>query len=95
MLIKFRGSLQKITENTVIPFLVRKRVCRIRTIVVADTCQRKGMGKALMQQIEQWAQAEKVVDIRLEVMKFNKNVPKFHELLGFRLHSQNLSKTIV
>ncbi|MBT3205087.1 MAG: GNAT family N-acetyltransferase [Gammaproteobacteria bacterium] len=85
----------KIIENTVIPFLVRKRVCRIGTIVVADTCQRKGMGKALMQKIEQWAQAEKVDDIRLEVMEFNKNAQKFYELLGFRVHSQNLSKTIV
>ena len=85
----------KITENKDIPFLVRKKVCRIGTIVVADTCQRKGMGQALMQKIEQWAQGEKVDDIRLEVMQFNKNAQKFYELLGFKVHSQNLSKAIV
>ena len=85
----------RITENTEITFLVRKKVCRIGTIVVADTQQRKGLGKAMMQKIEQWALDAGADEIVLEVMQFNSNAQQFYDSIGYANQSHILSKSIV
>lgn len=92
---KVQGFISaKITENTEITFLVRKKVCRIGTIVVADTHHRKGIGKAMMQKIEQWALDAGADEIRLEVMEFNNNAQEFYDSIGYENQSRILYKSL-
>jgi ribosomal protein S18 acetylase RimI-like enzyme len=84
----------RITENTEIPFLVSKKICRVGTIVVSEDFQGTGMGKLLMLNSEQWAQSEGAVEIRLEVMEFNGKAQKFYDTIGFQTQSRILSKKI-
>jgi len=92
---KVKGFITaKITENTEITFLVRKKVCRIGTIIVADAFQRKGIGKAMMQKTEQWALDSGADEIRLEVLAFNNDAHDFYDSIGFETQSRILSKSI-
>jgi ribosomal protein S18 acetylase RimI-like enzyme len=84
----------RLTENTGIPFLVSKKVCRVGTIVVLNKFQGLGIGKLLMKHIEKWAQSEGAEEIRLEVMEFNSNAQKFYDSIGFQTHSHILAKII-
>ena len=84
----------RLTENTIIPFLIHKKVCRVGTIVVAETVQGNGIGRAMMRKIEQWAMDNKADEIRLEVMEFNKGAHEFYDSLGFGVTSRILSKLV-
>lgn len=84
----------KITENTEISFLVRKKICRIGTIIVAQSLRRKGIGKMMMKKIEQWAIEAGADEIRLEVMEFNASAQDFYDSIGFEAQSRILSKSI-
>ena len=84
----------KIMGTTDIPFLVDQKICRIGTIVVDETLQRKGVGKALMAKIEQWAVEMNADELRLGVMEFNANARLFYESLGYETQLRNLSKTL-
>jgi ribosomal protein S18 acetylase RimI-like enzyme len=84
----------RITENTEIPFLVSKKICRVGTIVVSEGFQGLGMGKLLMKNAEQWAQSEDAAEIRLEVLEFNGHAQNFYNTIGFKTQSRILSKII-
>lgn len=84
----------KITENTDIPFLTRRKVCRIGTIGVLDEHQNKGIGGELMSAIEKWTADCGADEIRLEVMEFNKNAKLFYNSKGYINSSQIMTKVI-
>ena len=77
-----------------LPFLKHKKVCRIGTIVVSESQQKKGLGKQLMAEVEHWAKRRGATEIKLEVMEFNQGALRFYDTLGFRTQSRILSKTI-
>ncbi len=84
----------KITENTEVPFLIRRKVCRIGTIVVLDSHQNKGIGGKLMSAIEEWAADSGAKEVRLEVMAFNENARLFYYKCGYLTSSQIMAKII-
>jgi len=77
----------RITQNLDISFIQSHKVCRVNTIVVDDSVQAKGVGKALMAKITQWATALQATEMRLEVMEFNEGALGFYESLG--MHTQS------
>jgi len=82
----------KITENTDIPFLTRRKVCRIGTIVVLEERQNRGIGGELMSAIEKWTADCGADEVRLEVMEFNENAQLFYNNKGYFNSSRIMTK---
>ncbi len=96
---KFEGTVigfitAKITQNLDVSFLSTNKICRIGTIVVSENHQSKGIGKMLMEYAEKWAKDAGALEIRLEVMEFNKSGQRFYETLGYDIQSRILAKPI-
>ncbi|MGR5193173.1 N-acetyltransferase family protein [Vibrio rotiferianus] len=83
-----------ITQNETISFLIKDPTCRIGTIVVDENQKSKGVGRALMTAVEQWARESGATQVRLEVMEFNHNAQQFYDKLGFVPNSRLMMKCL-
>ncbi|HHB1594918.1 TPA: N-acetyltransferase family protein [Vibrio campbellii] len=83
-----------ITQNETISFLIKDPICRIGTIVVDENQKSKGVGRALMAAVEQWAHESGATQVRLEVMEFNHNAQQFYDKLGFVPNSRLMMKCL-
>ena len=83
-----------ITQNETISFLIKDPICRIGTIVVDENQKSKGVGRALMAAVEQWARESGATQVRLEVMEFNHNAQQFYNKLGFTPNSRLMMKCL-
>lgn len=83
-----------ITQNETISFLIKDPICRIGTIVVDENQKSKGVGRALMTAVEQWARESGATQVRLEVMEFNHNAQQFYDYLGFVPNSRLMMKCL-
>ncbi len=70
------------------------RFCRIGSISVTESARGQGIGRALMQAIEAWAQSEGATDLRLSVWEFNRRAISFYEELGYTTRSRLMFKPI-
>ena len=61
----------------------RTHVARIYSMVVAENCRRRGVGKRMMEFIEKWCREQDVELILLEVYPDNVAALKFYEGSGF------------
>lgn len=77
------------------PFLHKSQYCLVRTIVVSNEQQKNGLGKRLLEEVEQWAKAQNIAEIRLEVMEFNRGAQSFYAKQGYHTQSRVLAKSIV
>lgn len=84
----------RITINETVPFLAKQPICRIGTVVVDQNNQFRGVGKALMDKCKEWAIGSGAVEIRLEVMNFNRQARDFYERLGYGVQSNIMAKHI-
>lgn len=66
-----------------IPLLVRRRFAVIDTLVVAEKCRRRGVGRALMGAAHQWARWRGLDRVELTVWEFNRAAVAFYESLGY------------
>lgn len=66
-----------------IPVFIPRRYAMVDTIVVRRAYQRSGVGRMLMARAEQWAQAQGVDEIDLNVWEFNAGAVAFYEGLGY------------
>ena len=83
-----------ITQNETISFLIKDPICRIGTIVVDENQKSKGVGRALMATVEQWARESGASQVRLEVMEFNRDAQQFYDRLGFTPNSRLMMKCL-
>ncbi|AYO12635.1 GNAT family N-acetyltransferase [Vibrio campbellii] len=83
-----------ITQNETISFLIKDPICRIGTIVVDENQKSKGVGRALMATVEQWARESGALQVRLEVMEFNRDAQQFYDRLGFVPNSRLMMKCL-
>ncbi|MFM2485504.1 GNAT family N-acetyltransferase [Celerinatantimonas yamalensis] len=83
-----------ITQNETIPFLVKFPICRIGSIVVDEHHRSRGVGRALMNAVHQWAREQGAKQVRLEVMAFNHKAHQFYTTLGFSQHSFIMAKPL-
>ncbi|RLA40170.1 MAG: GNAT family N-acetyltransferase [Gammaproteobacteria bacterium] len=84
----------KITENTDIPFLTKRKICRIGTIVVLEEYQNSGVGSELMCAIEKWTADCGADEVRLEVMEFNESAQLFYNDKGYTNSSRIMTKVM-
>ncbi|TOG45219.1 GNAT family N-acetyltransferase [Vibrio parahaemolyticus] len=83
-----------VSQNEVIPFLVKTPICRVGTIVVDESARASGIGTQLMAKCSDWAKSQGAEQIRLEVMAFNGHTQKFYAKLGFAEQSKTLWETV-
>ncbi|WP_428243625.1 N-acetyltransferase family protein [Gynuella sp.] len=92
---KIVGFLTAVVElNQTIPFLVAGPICRVGTLIVDERHRSKGIGKQLMSECERLAIDQGALEIRLEVMEFNRGAQSFYETLGFQTQSRMLSRPL-
>lgn len=68
------------------------RVCFVSTVVVEATERQKGVGRALVGEIERWARDNGAADIRLNVYAFNAEATRLYENLGYAVRSHTMGK---
>jgi ribosomal protein S18 acetylase RimI-like enzyme len=67
---------------------------RVGTICVLEGMRGRGIGRTLMEHVEQWAVTRGAMEIRLEVWKFNTSAVALYEELGYEIRSFSMSKSI-
>jgi diamine N-acetyltransferase len=60
-----------------------RRLCWIRKLVVTHSYRGQGVGRHLMQQVEQWAKDHGVFEVELLVWAFNRPAFDFYTELGY------------
>jgi GNAT superfamily N-acetyltransferase len=71
-----------------------RRLCWIRKLVVTHSYRGQGVGRHLMQQLEQWAKGHGVFDIELLVWAFNRPAFDFYTELGYAPCNHVFGKTL-
>jgi ribosomal protein S18 acetylase RimI-like enzyme len=71
------------------------RIGRIGTVGVTAEWRGHGMGRALMQQAQAWAQARGATELRLHVWAFNEAARRLYEELGYELRQFTLAKPLI
>lgn len=84
----------KLADTSAVSFLMPRRICRVGTIVVAQTHKRLGVGKNLLRHVEEWATTNAADEIRLEVFEFNDEAISFYEAQEFEPQSRIMAKTL-
>jgi ribonuclease HI len=89
------GLIQlSVREIADMPIMVSRRYVKISDLCVAEDCQRRGVGSALMEAAEAWGKKHNAANIELMVWEFNKDAQAFYKKTGYRTVSRNLWKDI-
>ena len=83
-----------IREAPAYPLLVPRRYAVIDTLEVSPAFQRTGVGRALMNQAEEWVASQGVGVIELNVYEFNLGAQAFYKQLGYTTYSCKMSKNL-
>ena len=66
-----------------IPIRIPCRACQVDNIVVTQEYRRRGVGKALMEMVHQWAGQMKLDRLELSVWDFNEDAQDFYRGFGY------------
>ncbi len=92
---KLIGFAHAIVKDTpVIPILVPRQYANIESIVVKSGFQNRGIGRILMNAMQEWAIAKGATSIELNVYEFNEIAVSFYEKLGYQTFSRKMSKEL-
>jgi ribosomal protein S18 acetylase RimI-like enzyme len=75
--------------------LIPRRYVVVDTLAVAEGWRSQGIGRALMQQAETWANERGISEIELSVWEFNQRALALYEKLGYRTMRRYMSKGII
>jgi ribosomal protein S18 acetylase RimI-like enzyme len=81
-------------ESPHYPVLTPRRFAVLDTLAVSPAFHRTGVGRALMQQAEEWAVGQGVSEVELNVYEFNLGAQAFYRQLGYTTHSRKMSKKL-
>ena len=76
------------------PILVPRQYAVVDCIAIKSGFQHHGIGKALMLEMQAWAEINGASAIELNVYEFNQNAIAFYERLGYRAVSRKMGKAI-
>ena len=76
------------------PVFVPRRYATVDGIVVKSGFQNHGIGKILMDKMQEWAIAGCATSIELNVYEFNETAISFYERLGYQTLSRKMSKEL-
>jgi ribosomal protein S18 acetylase RimI-like enzyme len=77
-----------------IPILVPRRIAVVENLAVREGFRRTGVGRALMRQVECWAEDRGASEIELGVYEFNKAAISFYSKLGYSTSRRRLGKRL-
>ena len=92
---KLVGLVHAILRDTpAFPIFVPRRYAIVDSIVVKSGFQNHGIGKILMDKMQEWAIARGATSIELNVYEFNRTAISFYEKLGYQTFSRKMNKEI-
>ncbi len=92
---KLVGFVHAIIRDTpAFPVFVPRRYAIVDGIGVKSEFQNHGIGRTLMDEMQEWAIAKGATSIELNVYEFNKTAISFYERLGYRTFSRKMSKEL-
>ena len=92
---KLVGFVHAIIRDTpVIPIFVPRRYTIIDSILVKSEFQNHGIGRKLINVVQEWAITKGATSIELNVYEFNKTAISFYEKLGYHPYSRKMSKKL-
>lgn len=74
--------------------LVPRRWLWVETLCVRSDWRERGVGRALMTAVEEWALARDVRAVELNVWAFNRGAVDFYQSLGYRTITQRMWKPL-
>ena len=77
-----------------IPILVPRRIALVEILAVREDVRRAGIGRALMDHAQRWAEERGVTEIDLNVHEFNQAAIGFYHSLGYATSSRRMSKRL-
>ena len=84
----------KIRDTSTIPLFVPRCYAMVDSIVVNSVYQHHGIGKKLMNAMQEWAIAKGATFIELNVYEFNESAKSFYERLGYTTISRRMRKEL-
>jgi diamine N-acetyltransferase len=89
------GFVHAIVRDTpAMPVFVPRHYAIVDGIVVKSGFQKHGIGKVLMDKMQEWAIARGAASIELNVYEFNETAISFYERLGYHTVSRKMSKEL-
>lgn len=89
------GFVHAILRDTpAFPVFVPRHYAIVESIVVKARFQNHGIGRMLMDNMQEWAIAKGATSIELNVYEFNENAIFFYERLGYQTISRKMSKEL-
>jgi ribosomal protein S18 acetylase RimI-like enzyme len=76
------------------PVFVPRHYAIVDGIVVKSGFRNRGIGKMLMDKMQEWAIAKGATSVELNVYEFNRTAISFYEKLGYRTLSRKMSKEL-
>ncbi len=83
-----------VRDAPVMPVFVPRRYAIVDGIVVKSGFQNHGIGRILMDKMQEWTIAKGATSIELNVYEFNETAISFYERLGYRTLSRKMSKEL-
>jgi diamine N-acetyltransferase len=83
-----------IRDAPAILIFVPRRYAIVDSIVVKSGYQNNGIGRILMDKMQEWAIAKGATSIELNVYEFNTSAISFYESLGYQTFSRKMSKEL-
>jgi len=83
-----------IRESSPNPVLVPRSYAVVDTLAVRPAFHRKGVGRALMHEAEEWAASQGVDVVELNVFEFNQSAQAFYQRMGYATFNRKMSKKL-
>jgi ribosomal protein S18 acetylase RimI-like enzyme len=81
-----------VREPPAMPVFVPRCYAVVDSIVVKSGFQNHGIGRTLMEKMQEWAITKGATSIELNVYEFNETAISFYEGLGYQAFSRKMSK---
>ena len=92
---KLVGFVHVIVSDTPsFPVFVPRRLATVDSLLVKSELQKQGIGKMLMDRVQEWAMANGAIFIELNVYEFNQAAISFYERSGFQTFSRKMAKEL-
>ena len=89
------GFIHAVCRDTPpIPVFVPRRYAIVECIVVKAGFQNRGIGRILMDKMQEWAIEKNAISIELNVYEFNRTAISFYERLSYQTLSRKMSKEL-